>query len=566
MGVYNYKDLGDDESRALSVDALALISTSGISEQSNEIIASVVREAGWTPLSGSTLGYDGSLSSRGAFTGEKAGYATAEAEVLGKYDASGKLTGLGVMFHGTNDPADWVYNLGLLTNVEGLAKNYVGEAFDTLLGSVARYAQANGLTGNDILVSGVSLGGHAANSMADLSASRWSGFYQDANYVAFASPSQASGDKVLNIGYEQDPVFRVLDGYTSELPSLLAVHDTPQPSATNNLVNFNEVYALGPLVGEGIFPIINPLAWLSHGGADGFARVAESQFYNLTSRDSTIVVSNLSDLTRGNLWVQDLENYAEPHTGGTFIIGTDSADRLQGGAANDYLEGRAGDDTFRDSGGYNIILGGAGNNTLELQQSVNGFEFANDGEGMLYMQDTRGGISLIQDVDTLVSKESSWIFFNRDVTYNVTEQGLLSADTFTEYAPSGKGDANNNVLVAQSSGSWLFGQGSADLLIGGQGDDVLVGGAGNDVILAGAGADTFLFNGDFGLDFITGFKSTDKLAFVGVEGVEGVDEQYSYLDHAQTVGINTVLTFGDNSVTLVGVGLGSLSADNIAIA
>ncbi|MCF5094048.1 hypothetical protein GIW58_04555, partial [Pseudomonas gessardii] len=97
MGVYNYKDLGDDESRALSVDALALISTSGISEQSNEIIASVVREAGWTPLSGSTLGYDGSLSSRGAFTGEKAGYATAEAEVLGKYDASGKLTGLGVM-------------------------------------------------------------------------------------------------------------------------------------------------------------------------------------------------------------------------------------------------------------------------------------------------------------------------------------------------------------------------------------------------------------------------------------------------------------------------------------
>ncbi|MCF4978428.1 hypothetical protein GIW61_08500, partial [Pseudomonas gessardii] len=110
MGVYNYKDLGDDESRALSVDALALISTSGISEQSNEIIASVVREAGWTPLSGSTLGYDGSLSSRGAFTGEKAGYATAEAEVLGKYDASGKLTGLGVMFHGTNDPADWVYN------------------------------------------------------------------------------------------------------------------------------------------------------------------------------------------------------------------------------------------------------------------------------------------------------------------------------------------------------------------------------------------------------------------------------------------------------------------------
>ena len=48
-------------------------------------------------------------------------------------------------------------------------------------------------------------------------------------------------------------------------------------------------------------------------------------------------------------------------------------------------------------------------------------------------------------------------------------------------------------------------------------------------------------------------------------GVAGGDGQYNYLDHAKAVGSDTLLTFGDNSVTLVGVGLGSLSAEAFVI-
>ena len=75
-----------------------------------------------------------------------------------------------------------------------------------------------------MLVSGHSLGGLAVNSLADLSNDKWAGFYQDSNYIAYASPTQSSTDKVLNVGYENDPVFRALDGSSFNLSSV-GVHD-----------------------------------------------------------------------------------------------------------------------------------------------------------------------------------------------------------------------------------------------------------------------------------------------------------------------------------------------------
>jgi triacylglycerol lipase len=51
----------------------------------------------------------------------------------------------------------------------GYARDYAAKAFDGLLGDVAAFAKANGLSGADITVSGHSLGGLAVNSLADLS-------------------------------------------------------------------------------------------------------------------------------------------------------------------------------------------------------------------------------------------------------------------------------------------------------------------------------------------------------------------------------------------------------------
>ncbi|RKS27591.1 hemolysin type calcium-binding protein [Pseudomonas sp. WPR_5_2] len=616
MGVYDYKNLGTADAKALFTDAMAITLYSyhnldngfatgyqhngfglglpatlvtaligGTDSQgaipgipwnpdSEKAALDAVKKAGWTPVTAAQLGYDGKVDARGTFFGEKAGYTSAQVEILGKYDAQGHLTEIGVAFRGTSGPresqisdsiGDVINDLLAALGPKDYAKNYAGEAFGKLFADVAAFAQANGLSGKDVLVSGHSLGGLAVNSLADLSGEKWGGFFQDSNYIAYASPTQGSSDKVLNVGYENDPVFRALDGSAFNLSSV-GVHDANQASATNNIVSFNDHYAsaawnLLP------FSILNIPTWISHlptGYGDGMTRVLESGFYNLTSKDSTIIVANLSDPARANTWVQDLNRNAETHKGSTFIIGSDGNDLIQGGKGNDYLEGRDGNDTFRDAGGYNILSGGKGHNVLDLQQSVKNFDFANDGAGNLYIRDANGGISITRDIGSIVSKEPGflWGLFKDDVTHSVTANGLAAGNQLTQYVSSVNGGAGNDTLKAQVDGNWLFGLDGNDHLIGGKGNDVLVGGAGNDLLESGGGIDTFLFSGAFGHDRVLGYQANDKLVFLGVQGVAPNDDLRA---HATAVGQDTVLSFGNDSVTLVGVGLDGLSGSGIVI-
>ncbi|WP_339502096.1 polyurethanase [Pseudomonas silesiensis] len=617
MGVYDYKNLGSEDAKALFSDAMAITLYSyhnldngfasgyqhngfglglpatlvtaligGADSQgvipgipwnpdSEKAALDAVQKAGWTPISAAQLGYDGKVDGRGTFFGEKAGYTSAQVEILGKYDAQGQLSEIGIAFRGTSGPretlisdsiADVINDLLAAMGPKDYAKNYVGEAFGELLGDVAAFARANGLSGKDVLVSGHSLGGLAVNSLADLSNDKWSGFYKDSNYIAYASPTQSSTDNVLNVGYENDPVFRALNGSSFNLSSV-GVHDAAKASATDNIVSFNDHYA-STAWNVLPFSILNIPTWISHlptAYGDGMNRVLTSTFYDLTGKDSTIIVANLSDPARANTWVQDLNRNAEPHKGSTFIIGSDGNDLIQGGQGNDYLEGRAGNDTFRDGGGYNILLGGQGNNVLELQQSVKNLDFANDGAGNLYIRDAHGGISITRDIGSIVSKEPGflWGLLKDDVTHSVTANGLAAGNDLTRYASSLKGGADADTLTAHAGGDWLFGLEGNDHLIGGKGNDVFVGGAGNDLMAAGGGSDTFLFSGGFGQDRVVGYQADDQLVFLGVQGVKPNDD---YRAHATTVGQDTVLTFGGDSVTLVGVGLESLAGGGIVIA
>ncbi len=612
MGIYDYKNLGTTESKALVSDAMAIMlysyhnldhgfaagyqqngfgaglpatlvtallgstDSQGVipgvpwNPDSEQLALEAVQKAGWTPISASQLGYTGKVDERGTFFGEKAGYTTAQVEILGKYDADGQLTQIGVSFRGTSGPretlisdsiGDVISDLMAAFGPQDYAKNYVGQAFGNLLGDVAAFAQAHGLTGQDVLVSGHSLGGLAVNSLADLSTSQWSGFYSSANYIAYASPTQSSTDKVLNIGYENDPVFRALDGSTFTSASV-GVHDAQQESATNNIVSFNDHYASAAW-NVLPFSILNIPTWISHlptGYGDGMGRILDSAFYDLTEKDSTIIVANLSDPARSNTWVQDLNRNAETHTGSTFIIGSERDDLIQGGQGNDYLEGRAGNDTFRDEGGYNVILGGQGSNTLQLQSSVKDASFVQDGAGTLYMRDAQGAISMTRDIDTLVSKEPGlfWGLLKDEVSHSVTANGLVAGGKLTAYASSTAGTSADDTLTARSSGDWLFGHDGNDVLLGGTGNDTFVGGSGNDWLQSGGGSDTFVFNGAFGHDQISGYDAGDTLVFLGVQGA---GEGFDYRQHLSQVGSDTLLEVGDSSVTLVGVNPGQVGGE-----
>ncbi len=117
--------------------------------------------------------------------------------------------------------------------------------------------------------------------------------------------------------------------------------------------------------------------------------------------------------------------------------------------------------------------------------------------------------------------------------------------------------------MARATGDWLFGQDGNDVLVGGAGNDTFIGGTGNDLMQSGGGNDTFVFNGAFGLDRISGYDAGDKLVFLGVEGA---GSGYDYSQHMTEVGNDTLLKVGDSSVTLVGVGLGQVAGEGIVFA
>ncbi|NWD64441.1 polyurethanase [Pseudomonas sp. IPO3774] len=568
MGVFDYKSMKGEQGKALLNDALAL------SKYAYDSTGEPLATGGWAPIGAQALGVTEHVDKQGTLWGETALAASANVEVLGQYDSSGKLVAIGIAFRGTSfgltlDGLGDVASDLAAAILPGYATDYAKLAFNTLLGNVADYANNQGLTGKDILVTGHSLGALGANSLATLSHDHWDGFYRDANYVTFASPTQRLGDtQVLNIGYENDPVFKAIDGKGISTSALLWGNDRAWDSAANNLVSFTDNYASASA------HFSNSLNWgvakahYLEGYTHGLGRIAASDFYDLTSKNSTIVVSSLSDAALGTTWVQDLNRYAEKHTGNTFIIGTEGDDLLKGGASNDFLEGGAGNDRFRDDGGYNLVLGGKGDNIFELQKSLTTFSFANDGDGTLYINDAYGGISITRDVGALVSKETSYIpwtsipWGSHDITYQVTSNGLLAGTDLIQYAASAKGDAGDNVLTAHGEGNWLFGLGGDDHLIGGQGNDVFVGGAGSDLMVSGGMSNTFLFSGVFGNDRIEGYQASDKLVFIGIEGL---GQDYDYRSYASTVEDNTLLSFGDNSVLLVGVGITQLNGAGIFI-
>ena len=212
MGVFDYKSMKGEHAKALLNNALVL------SEYAYDSTGKPLATGGWAPIGAQALGVTQKVDTQGTFWGETALAPSANVEILGQYDGGGRLIAMGIAFRGTSFGLTWdgagdVASDLAAAALPGYAANYAKFAFSALLENVARYAASQGLSGKDILVTGHSLGALGANSVATLSHDHWGGFYQDANYVTFASPTQRSGDaQVLNIGYENDPVFKAIDG------------------------------------------------------------------------------------------------------------------------------------------------------------------------------------------------------------------------------------------------------------------------------------------------------------------------------------------------------------------
>jgi serralysin len=110
-----------------------------------------------------------------------------------------------------------------------------------------------------------------------------------------------------------------------------------------------------------------------------------------------------------------------------------------------------------------------------------------------------------------------------------------------------------DVVTGTAGNDLLPGLGGNDRIDGGKGKDILVGGAGDDLLTGGTGPD--LFVAGLGHDIITDFKSSQDQIQLSQDP-----------ESVRQVGDDVVITLaGNNTVTLLGVKLSSLQADDISI-
>jgi hypothetical protein len=205
--------------------------------------------------------------------------------------------------------------------------------FQPLLSAVANATPA----GTQVYFTGASLGGGATNLMANIAQTQYGGHFAGAKFVAFASPNISNANGILNVGFENDPIYKAINNYgdfASSLDNL--VYATPEYMAGNyDGRHPNSTYAHG-----------------SFGALDALNRVTQSVFSNQMTPDSVIILDAASQL------VQDITPGRE--NTGAFYIGEAIDDQISGRNGNDYLEGFGGNDRLNGGGGNDFLAGGTG--------------------------------------------------------------------------------------------------------------------------------------------------------------------------------------------------------------
>lgn len=566
---------------------------------------------GWREIGANELKVDKSyIDLTGSFTGENV--FGSQARVFGQYDDSDQLLKIGFSIAGTNSPVDLLGWPAMIDN------SYI-RGYDYLLDSIKNYAIDHNLSDKDVLVTGYSQGGSVTNSMYLGKETLADGFFKDSDYFGMESPKSSNSEGIFNFGFENDVVHRLIGQETnvgSAIIDALKGSDASYTSTTDNIVLFDTIYAL-PTWPNGPFSIANLSGWAAH--LEGIfinpiQRIGQSTFYDHIERDSTVIISNLDPISRSFTWVSDKATATSNHFGTpAFLLGTDSADKLQDGRSDDFLDGFNGSDSFRVSTGTDIVSGGDGNDKVFLKGAASSYEAVKLSDGTLFLNDTSGqyGLKELHGVEhvefetglasalgqlPVIGGIFSSIGQALTPAYTVTSgkldfEGLFGADKAYSRAVEGsqlddilkgtvardlifgqggndrlEGGAGNDLLHGGDGNDTLLGGTENDALYGGSGNDILIGGLGNDQLSGGVGSDLFMFNQrGFGQDRISDFNIHQngndllvfsKSLFATTDAVLGATTQN---------GSDSIILAGDSSVTLVGFSAAQLSADMISL-
>ncbi|MCR6636864.1 peroxidase family protein [Devosia sp.] len=233
--------------------------------------------------------------------------------------------------------------------------------------------------------------------------------------------------------------------------------------------------------------------------------------------------------------------------------------RIQGNGGNDVIDGGVGVDT---------MVGGGGNDTYYVDNAAD------------VITEAAGG-----GIDTEFASVTDTLQGNVDHltltgTGNIGGTGNGLANTIT-------GNSGNNALSGAGGDDLLIGGLGTDTLNGGAGldtleggdgvdtlngdggNDILDGGFGNDIMNGGGGNDTFRFNDAFGDDTISGFDANpagggqDRLDIAAL-GITAITFASGVAIVQQ--GANTLVTIGDDTITLNGVNVAAVTEADFILA
>jgi hypothetical protein len=321
--------------------------------------------AGWKVVTPDALGLGSQYSDGNYFTDPTSG---ASAIVLTPEQVEG--SSYIVAFRGADDPIDILHNPELLTG------SYIHH-YDPLLNAL----RAPATLGAAFAFTGASLGGAATNLMANIAGSAFGGAFAGATFVGFASLNINTASGILNLWFENDPVYKSINGYADFSSSL------------DNFVLATSQYMGGNY--NGLLPpdlYAHDLAL----GFDALSRLSQSVFYDVMTPDSVVIFDANDGL------VQDVTPGRE--NTGAFYLGENVADSIAGRNGTDFLEGFAGDDTLSGAAGNDRLDGGTGFDVALYSGSWSSYGFTWNGNTSWNVTDWRQNSPDGSDINTNIEQ------------------------------------------------------------------------------------------------------------------------------------------------------------------
>jgi Ca2+-binding RTX toxin-like protein len=208
------------------------------------------------------------------------------------------------------------------------------------------------------------------------------------------------------------------------------------------------------------------------------------------------------------------------------VLGSAYGDQITGNAANNHLDGAAGDDTFNYSGGYDWIDGGAGHNTYVVGQlpGTAGVEIEIDvptNEWQYTPSPVGGAGSFTPLVGSFVYYSGGYDFLTHVENYVGSQNGdnIDGSNVSSDIGVTIDGAGGDDYITGSAGTDYLRGGGDNDTLWGGGSDDFLYGGSGDDYLYGDDGNDSL--RGDDNDDWLTGGAGADTLS--GGAGTDTAD-------------------------------------------